>query len=175
MWARRMVANFGDMLGGISCWLDGAVRAMVTHVTGTTPSEPSEPSSAREEVAGTTPSEPLSAREKARSCHRPAVQVGGLMRRSSARRLQKLASKARKQAQETLSAGRALAGRAPASDNLCDTATAAGHTAQEEGGAPIRHTDVMSEDVMDGSRGLAGRTQKAWKGQIFVRGCGGKT
>ena len=172
MWARKIVANFGDMLGGISCWLDGAVRAMVTHVAGTTPSEPS---SAREEVAGTTPSEPLSAREKARSCHRPAVQVGGSMRRSSARRLQKLASKARKQAQETLSAGRALAGRAPASDNLCDTATAAGHTAQEEGGAPIRHTDVMSEDVMDGSRGLAGRTQKAWKGQLFVRGCGGKT
>ena len=145
---------------------------------------PSEPLSAREQAAETTPSELLSAREKALSFLRPAVQVGGSRRLASARRLQtKLASKAFNQAQETLCAGTALAGRAPASDNLSGTATAAGHMAQEEGAAPIRqtgmmsnrHTDVMSEDVMDGSRGLTSRTQEAWKGQLFVRGCGGKT
>ena len=58
MWAQQNVAHLGVILAGILCWLDGAVRAMVTHVAGSAcVGGPSESLSAREQAAETTPSE----------------------------------------------------------------------------------------------------------------------
>ena len=196
-WVQRVVAHLGDRLAGISCWLHGAVQAMVKH------------------VAGSIPSETFShaGREKTRR----ALRVGRSRRSpASARRLKWSALKSlRNQTEEKRFEGKPPASRAPAREHLSDAATAAGQLPQEEAGdiadarpwpkvsveqlaatrapgevRPLRRPviPVMAtghagwfEDAMDGTRSstawpaLAGKTLTAWKGQLFVRVNGGKT